>query len=190
MPAAPAAATPPQSGTVYGNTGTQGTTYSGTGVVYGGQVVANRADTPVPTDLHWALVLLIGIFTCGLFIYVWLIIEAAFVKKIKPESKGLLFIILSIGCGFFGGFMGGMMNTMHRGDPNPFGLLITLASVVLYFVGVFQMKSDLEDYYNTVEPINLRLSGVMTFFFAVYYFQHHFSRIAQWKKTGVLQPQG
>ena len=22
---------------------------------------------PVPTDLHWALVLLIGVFTCGLF---------------------------------------------------------------------------------------------------------------------------
>ena len=30
----------------------------------------------------------------------------------------------------------------------------------------------------------------MIFFFAVYYFQHHFSRIAQWKKTGVLAPQG
>ena len=54
----------------------------------------------------------------------------------------------------------------------------------------FQMKSDLEDYYNSTEPINLQLSGVMIFFFDVYYFQHHLSRIAQWKKTGVLSPQG
>ena len=61
---------------------------------------------------------------------------------------------------------------------------------MLYLVGVFQMKSDLEDYYNSTEPINLQLSGVMVFFFNVYYFQHHFSRIAQWKKTGVLSPQG
>jgi hypothetical protein len=51
------------------------------------------------------------------------------------------------------------------------------------------MRSDLEDYYNSVENINLRLSGVMTFFFAILYFQHHFSRIAKWKKTGVLDPQ-
>jgi hypothetical protein len=56
-------------------------------------------------------------------------------------------------------------------------------------MAVFQMKDSLENYYNTVEPINLRLSGVMTFFFAVYYFQYHFSRIAAWKKTGYLQPQ-
>jgi hypothetical protein len=56
-------------------------------------------------------------------------------------------------------------------------------------MAVFQMRSSIENYYNTVEPINLRLSGVMTFFFAVYYFQHHFSRIANWKRTGYLQPQ-
>ncbi|MGZ4889375.1 MAG: hypothetical protein ACXWBH_09355, partial [Candidatus Angelobacter sp.] len=60
---------------------------------------------------------------------------------------------------------------------------------VLFVIAEFQMKNDLEDYYNTVEPINLRLHGGMTFFFAVWYFQHHFSRIAQWKKSGVLQPQ-
>ncbi|HKR94759.1 MAG TPA: hypothetical protein VJW55_05335, partial [Candidatus Angelobacter sp.] len=77
----------------------------------------------------------------------------------------------------------------YRAEPNPIGGLIILAGVIVYFVGVYSMRSDLEEYYNSAEPINLRLSGVMTFFFAVYYF-HHFSRIAQWKKNGVLQPQG
>jgi hypothetical protein len=52
------------------------------------------------------------------------------------------------------------------------------------------MRSDVEEYYNGAEPINLQLSGVMTFFFAIFYLQHHFSRIAQWKKTGILAPQG
>jgi hypothetical protein len=67
---------------------------------------------------------------------------------------------------------------------------MSLLCVILYFVGVFRMRSDLEEYYNSLEPINLQLSGVMSFFFALYYFQHHFSRIAQWKRSGVLQPQG
>jgi hypothetical protein len=56
-------------------------------------------------------------------------------------------------------------------------------------VAFFKMRSSLVQYYNTVEPISLKLSGVMTFFFNIYYFQHHFSRIAEWKRTGRLTPQ-
>ncbi len=76
------------------------------------------------------------------------------------------------------------------GITNPANGLFSLAAIALVVVGLFQMKSDLENYYNTEEPIHLGLSGVMTFFFGIFYFQHHLSRIAQWKKTGVLQPQG
>jgi hypothetical protein len=43
-------------------------------------------------------------------------------------------------------------------------------------------------YYNSTEPINLRLSAVMTFFFNTLYFQYHMSRIADWKRTGYLRP--
>ena len=38
---------------------------------------------------------------------------------------------------------------------------------------------------DSVEPINLRLNGVMVFFFNVFYFQYHFARIRKWKTTGV-----
>jgi len=48
------------------------------------------------------------------------------------------------------------------------------------------MRRSLLNYYNTVEPIGLQLSPVMTFFFALFYFQYHFTRIANWKRTGVL----
>jgi hypothetical protein len=68
--------------------------------------------------------------------------------------------------------------------------LISIIAFSLVIVALFQMKSDLEDYYNTEEPIHLQLNGVMTFFFGTLYFQHHFSRISQWKKTGMLAPQG
>ena len=40
-----------------------------------------------------------------------------------------------------------------------------------------------------MEPIGLRLSGALTFFLGVFYLQHHMTRIAKWKETGVLPPQ-
>ena len=174
-------------GTVYGGTGTL---YDGSTSGFGMQAAAAPMNGPIPTDLHWALVLLICVFTCGLFSYAWMIVESVFAKKIKPESKGLLFVAIGIAGFFVSTFMRGVTNTLPHDGPNLFGPLIYLASLVLYLVGIFQIKSDLEDYYNTTEPINLQLHGVMVFFFNVFYFQYHLSRIAKWKKTGVLQPQG
>ena len=46
----------------------------------------------------------------------------------------------------------------------------------------FTMRNELERYYNTVEPIGLRLSGVMTFFFGGLYFQYHLNRINDIKR--------
>lgn len=173
----------------------QGTVYSGTPAgVYGaspgyGVAAAPVAAAPAPPDFHWALVLLLTILTCTLFSTVWLIVEAAWIRKIKPSSKGLLYVLLSVASLFVGGFVNGFTGAMNHGQANPLGGLFTIAGYVLVIVAVFSMRSDLEDYYNTTENIGLNLSGVMTFFFAVFYFQYHFSRIAQWKKTGVIQPQ-
>jgi hypothetical protein len=155
------------------------------------------AAGPVPPDFHWALVLLIGLVTCWLFGYAWLLVEAAFVRKIKPESKGLLWMSLSVGAVFLSSFVNVFGSAASRAEPNPLATLvaglIALASIVLYVIAAFTMRSDIEDYYNTTENIGLRLNGVgsalLTLFFAIYYFQWHFSRIAKWKKTGVLEPQ-
>ena len=51
------------------------------------------------------------------------------------------------------------------------------------------MRRTLVRYYNEVEPIELKLSGAMTFFFAVLYFQYHFTRIAKWKAGEGMTPQ-
>jgi len=65
--------------------------------------------------------------------------------------------------------------------------VIFLVGFVFYEIGFFKMRRSLLAYYNTVEPIGLQLSAPMTFFFNVFYFQHHFSRIARWRHTGVLE---
>jgi len=173
-------------GTVYSG----GTVYDGSTAGFGVQALPMQGNPIVPPDFHWGLVLLIGVVTCGLFFSAWMIVEAVFVRKIKPESKGLMFVIISIALSYVGGFANGFYSALNHTNPQPLSGLITLISVAILLVGAFQMRSDLEEYYNTTEPINLQLSGVMTFFFAIFYFQHHFSRIAQWKKTGILAPQG
>ena len=69
------------------------------------------------------------------------------------------------------------------------GSILMLAGLVCYTVARFRIRKILFTHYNSVEPIGLRLSDVMTFFFGTMYFQYHLSRIAQWKKTGYLQLQ-
>ncbi len=155
---------------------------------------------PVPPSMHWALVLVLALVTCGLFSLVWIFIEASFVKKIKPTSKVIMMYALGIILEFAGAFLSSFLSVVlgaAGGDSasmvllaSSIGMLAYLAAIVLIIMGHFKMRSALLEYYNTVEPINLRLSGVMTFFFNVLYFQYHFSRIAEWKRTGVLAPQG
>ncbi|HLW54938.1 MAG TPA: GYF domain-containing protein [Candidatus Angelobacter sp.] len=169
-----------------------------------GAYVAQAVPGPVPPDFHWALVLVIGFF-CGIFQIVWMFIEATFVKKIRPQSNFMTFfvsgLVILMVCGValyvsMIAFAVSQGKSGGGGDPGVVGAVALLfgmgylVGVVLAYVGVFKMRSALVEYYNTVEPINLRLSGVMTFFFWLWYFQYHFSRIAQWKKTGILQPQG
>ncbi|HKV95041.1 MAG TPA: DUF4339 domain-containing protein [Candidatus Angelobacter sp.] len=174
---------------VYAGGGT-GTVYGGPGTAYGSAAPMPVMNVgPMPTDFHWALVLVIAVITCGLFGWAWLFVEAAYVKKIKSDSKGIIFAIIALVVAFGGGFIRGFSNAMN-GEPNPASGLVSLVAIALVLVALFQMKSDLEEYYNTTEPINLRLNGVMVFFFGILYLQHHLSRIAQWKKTGFLSPQG
>jgi hypothetical protein len=66
-----------------------------------------------------------------------------------------------------------------------FGVLVYFGAIALIIMAWFNMRASLLHYYNVVEPYGLRLSGVMTFFFNMLYFQYHLSKIAQWKKTGI-----
>ena len=57
---------------------------------------------------------------------------------------------------FVGGFINGIHEGATTGITNPAnGAVLVWSQLSLVVVGLFQMKSDLEDYYNTEEPINL-----------------------------------
>src|SRR5262249_48818195 len=146
----------------------------------GASAVAQPAPVgPIPSGLHWALVLILGIVTFGIFTIVWMFVEAAYAHKLRTNSKPLLFYGIGIPLMLLAGVV------TEVPDLKDFSALPQLAGLVLMIAGHFSLKNALEDYYNHVEPINLQLSGGMTFFFNVIYFQYHLSKIRKWKLTGI-----
>ncbi|MGO9268843.1 MAG: GYF domain-containing protein [Terriglobia bacterium] len=147
------------------------------------------AAAPVPPSLHWAVVLALGWVTCGIFDIIWMLIQSSWVRKIDSNSQATLFYVLYL-VGVYGGIVISFLNVVrpYASGYAIAGVLLELGGLVMLFVGAFSIKHSLEEYYNAREPINLRLSGVMVFFFRTLYFQYHFTRIADWKDTGVLRP--
>lgn len=148
---------------------------------------------PDPPNLHWALVLVIGIFTCGLFLLAWDIVQAVWMRRVNARSNALIFYIVGDVLNLGGSFVRMMMiaaSAMHQrylGLALPIGLI----SFVLIEVARFDMRRSMEEHYNGPEPIGLALGPIMTFFFGSLYFQYHMTRINEMKRmaryrTGVL----
>lgn len=156
---------------------------------------------PIPPSMHWFVVFLLGSLTLGIFSVVWAFKIAGFVKKISPRcnGRGLLFAILVLDLGYFLLFvLAILVNRTGHWDRSAFpdpqtaitamGFLVMIMASIMAISAIFRMRRGMLDYYNSTEPIRLRLSGAMTFFFSIYYLQYHLSRIATWKKTGQLIP--
>lgn len=140
----------------------------------------------MPPNLHWIIAWLIA--------PIWAFVEASFVKKIDPQSKAMKMLAIWL-ISIFGGLILYVPLLAMAVSRQSIGM-IAVAGLILWagmivggicaIVGFFNMRKSLVNYYNTVEPMGLRLSGAMTFFFNVVYFQYHLSRIARWKQTGQL----
>jgi hypothetical protein len=171
----PAAAPQPAAGTVYGAPAAYGAPAGAAAAV---------SQYPPPPSLHWGILILLGVLTCGIFGWVWAFIQAAWVKKVQPESKALLYYGIAVGLFvlmFGGAFMAGVQGQAGAAR-GPVFLLFRLAGAIMWLVAAFNMRSSIEDHFNSAEPIGLSLNGVMTFFFSIYYFQYHFTRINEMKQ--------
>ncbi len=136
------------------------------------------ATSPYPDapNLHWGLYLLFAVLTCGWFSKVFTVVQAAWMKKVQPNSIALWFYIGAYVLAFinayrsraiFTAIMSHTFDPAHAAGGGGLGLLYW----VLIIASRFMMKSSLEEHFNGPEPIGLRLSGVMTFFFGGVYFQ-------------------
>jgi hypothetical protein len=143
--------------------------------------VPEQQLVPLPPNLHWAIVLVLGIVTRQLFNLVWALIQANWARKLINDNKPMVLVAM-YPAGMIAGVIAGIA---FPRQPVIAGLLIIAGSIV-YLFGMFSIKAAMEEYYNSTEKIGLQLSGVMTFFFSTVYIQYHINSIARWKKTGVL----
>jgi hypothetical protein len=142
---------------------------------------------PDPPNLNWGLELLLGFLTCGLFVVVWNLIIAAWANRIQPASKALMYYIVATVLIVlnFGGYWGVFIAISHHGHPHRSILssLISLACWVVRLIARFTLRDTLEQHFNGPEPLGLRLSAVMTFFFGGIYFQYKLNEINQIKQA-------
>jgi GYF domain 2 len=143
------------------------------------------AGYPDPPNLPWWLVLILTIFTCGIFLIVWDIVLAVWTKKVQPTSRAIYYysgVVVLYLVVIASAFVAGMnIQHAHSGGlgatANPMAGLANLGIAVLSIIGRFSMRNSLEDHFTRTEQIPLALSGVMTFFFGSIYFQYHLNEI-------------
>jgi GYF domain 2 len=139
---------------------------------------------PDPPNLHWGLVLLFVVLTCGLFSMVWDIIQGAWMKRIEPASKSIYYYGAAA-VALMGIFFGSFFHGLNQADVN-ITPIFQITYYVLLLVGRFSLRSSMEEHFNGPEPMGLSLSGVMTFFFGGIYFQYHINDIVRRKAADRL----
>ena len=142
---------------------------------------------PDPPNLHWALELLIGFFTCTFFVVVWNLVIASWANRIQPASKALMWyiaatvlIVLNVGSSWTV-----FIALSHHVQPHHsvLGNLIGIAAWVVRLIARFTLRDTLEQHFNGPEPLGLRLNAVMTFFFGGIYFQYKLNEINEMKQA-------
>jgi hypothetical protein len=146
-----------------------------------GYPAASVNQYPDPPNLNWGLELLLGLLTCGLFVVVWNLIIAAWAKRIQPTSNAFMFYIIAtvLIVMNLGGSWGVMISLAHHQhhQPSVISGLLSVTSWVIRLIARFTLRDTLEQHYNGPEPLGLRLSAVMVFFFGGLYIQYHLNRI-------------
>lgn len=156
-----------------------------TAVIGGGVAVLAPAEpqlVPLPPNLHWLIVLILGLLTRQLFNLVWALVQGNWARNLSGDNKPLVLVAM-----YPAGMVAGILTIVLDRGMAALGGILFLAGTIVYLFGMFSIKAAMEEYYNSTENIGLQLSGVMTFFFSTVYIQYQINSIARWKKTGVLK---
>ena len=144
---------------------------------------------PDAPNLHWGLVLLFGLLTGTLFMFVWNLVIAAWLKRVQPNATSLYYYIgfgvltlIQLGATIPYTLHQVMSPGVHMAY-NPLGGIVGLIAWVVKLIARFSQRASLEEHFNTAEPVGLRLSAAMTFFFGGLYFQYHLNRINAMKQA-------
>jgi GYF domain 2 len=156
-----------------------------TAVSGGGVAVLAPAEpqlVPLPPNLHWLIVLVLGLVTRQLFNLIWALVQGNWARNLSGDNKPLVLVAM-----YPAGMVAGILTIVLYRGMAALGGIFFLAGAIVYLFGMFSIKAAMEEYYNSTENIGLQLSGAMTFFFSTVYIQYQINSIARWKKTGVLK---
>jgi hypothetical protein len=142
----------------------------------GGAAAGGRADTtiPMPNDQTWVMVLLLSLVTCGIYSIIRMFQQASYAKKVDPGNQATAYYLAYLGIYF----VSVLMTVASKGEGSVIGTLLSLGAGVSAIVGTFKVRAALQ------VAFNRPLSGVMTFFFNVLYFQYHMHDVATAMKAG------
>jgi hypothetical protein len=121
--------------------------------------------------LHWAIVLLLGAATLGIFLDIWLIVQAVWVRRLEGSGRALWLcvagIVLSI--------LGEIVNALQA--PSTVTAVVLVASLATGLFAAFAVRDSLAFYIARVTGRPVSLSGTMTIFFGSIYLQYHMNRV-------------
>ncbi len=139
---------------------------------------------PMPPSLHWFVVLALSALTLGIFGWFWMFLQAAWVRKFDPGSRATLLLFVGLLTAVTGGYLSAMAGAGDQQTAARVELLGTLTAGVFLVLAAFRMRGSIEHHFTHVEPMNVSINGVMTFFFTFIYLQYHLTRIADARRRG------
>jgi hypothetical protein len=145
---------------------------SQTSTGFGATTATHAVERPMPPKLHWGVVLALTVVTFGIIGIIWLFVQAVWVRKVEPKSNALYFLIGYVVAAFAAGAFEG------AGFTPIFTPIFQIGGFVLFLIAVFGMRRSIEAFNDSIGPGG-GLSGVMTFFFNVIYFQYHLNDIRE-----------
>lgn len=142
---------------------------------------------PDPPDFPWWAVLVLALLTGGLFAVIWDVVEAGWLHRIERTSKAI-WLYLAWAVLYLVRAPGMYHDVAHNmfGAPlyrHPHGFGIGLLSAALAIASRFVFRDELLRHFHTAEPIGLRLNPLWTLLFGGIYFQFHFNRINELKRS-------
>jgi len=137
---------------------------------------------PMPPSVHWLIVLALSALTLGIFGWVWMFVQAAWVRKFDPRSRAIPLLLVGLFTAGAGGYLAGTVGAGNQETGQLVETLGSLTAALFLILAAFRMRDSIEHHFTHLEPMNVSISGPMTFFFTFIYLQYHLTRIAEAKR--------
>lgn len=147
------------------------------------QIVEPQAHfVDMPPNMPWWVLLILVAITRQFFGMIWAIVLGNWARKLSGKNNALVLVAMYPAAIISGVILAGLGSHGDNSAMSAGGGLLIIAGAIIYLVGIYTIRSDMEQYYNSVEKLGLSLSGVMVFFFGVIYLQYHVNSLSKLKK--------